>query len=161
MKRSPMARGSGFAQKTRERPILAFPAPIRQVAKTVICQTAQVQAKECAVRSEPYRRLVASMPCVNCSISGYSQAAHPNTGKGGGIKTDDRLCFPLCCDRPGVQGCHPKFDQGALYTQAQRRTLEIQWSADTLSAIVDTGAWPDGLEPLPVGRKQLYNQEQP
>lgn len=148
MKRSPMARGSGFAQKPRERAVLAFPSPIRQVAPTVICRAPFIQAKESVIRSEPYRRLVASMPCVICGISGYSQAAHPNTNKGGGIKTDDRLCFALCCDRPGVQGCHPKFDQGALYTRSQRRTLEAQWSVDTIATIVAAGEWPVGLPAL-------------
>ncbi|WP_347656440.1 LysR family transcriptional regulator, partial [Comamonas thiooxydans] len=37
---------------------------------------------------------------------GYSQHAHLNYGKGLGLKTDDRTGFPLCCSRPGIEGCH-------------------------------------------------------
>ena len=148
MKRSPMARGSGFAHKARERTPLAFPAPIRQVACTVISQGVVMQPKQSVVRSEPYRRLVAAMPCIICGVSGYSQCAHINTGKGGGIKTDDRLCFAACCDRPGVQGCHPKLDQGALYPKEERRRLEVLWSQQTQDAIKKAGTWPAGLAKL-------------
>lgn len=102
-------------------------------------------AKEGAVECEAYRRLVAAYPCKACGIAGISQAAHPNTGKGGGIKTDDRLCFPLCCDQPGRRGCHPKFDQGALYDKATRRALEPVWGADTRRQIIADGAWPRHL----------------
>lgn len=106
--------------------------------------------KECAVESEAYRRLVAALPCKHCGVAGYSQAAHPNTGKGAGIKTDDRRCFPLCTVHPVagsyVQGCHERFDQGALYTKAVRREIEEAWGADTRRAIVAAGNWPKGLE---------------
>ena len=101
--------------------------------------------KEDATRSEPYRRLVALLPCKVCGVDGYSQAAHPNTGKGAGIKTDDRQCFPLCCDRPGVQGCHPKFDQGALFDKATRQRLEKDWGVDTRRTIDNLGLWPANL----------------
>lgn len=75
-------------------------------------------------RSESYRRYVATFPCDFCGIEGYSQAAHPNTGKGMGIKADDFSCFPLCGPRFGVPGCHALFDQGALMTKAERRDYE-------------------------------------
>ena len=52
--------------------------------------------KENAVECEPYRRLVAQLPCMWCGISGYSQHAHLNLGKGLNLKTDDRTGFPLC-----------------------------------------------------------------
>lgn len=110
-------------------------------------------AKDSPVRSEPYRRLVAAGPCKVCGIVGYSQAAHPNTGKGAGMKTDDRLCFALCTVHPGangslVQGCHEMFDQGALFTQAVRRELEPAWAADTQRQIIAAGAWPKNLPKL-------------
>jgi len=79
-------------------------------------------------RDEAYRRLVAALPCAHCGVQGHSQAAHPNSGKGMGIKTDDRLCFPLCADRPGVRGCHSLFDQGALFSKKQRQTKERNWT---------------------------------
>lgn len=84
--------------------------------------TAYPKAK--AVRSEKYRRLVALMPCFSCGIEGYSQAAHPNNGKGAGMKTSDLDCFPLCSDRPGVRGCHSLHDQGGLISKLNRRNLE-------------------------------------
>lgn len=108
--------------------------------------------KENAVRSEEYRRLVAAMACKHCGIVGYSQAAHPNTNKGGALKTDDRLCFALCTVHPVgsgfVRGCHEKFDQGALYDKATRRAIEPAWGADTRRYIIATGQWPKGLPML-------------
>lgn len=79
-------------------------------------------------RDEAYRRFVASLPCAHCRIEGYSQAAHPNTGKAKGMKADDRLCFPLCCDRPGVKGCHAMFDQHQLFPREQRADVEREWA---------------------------------
>lgn len=35
-------------------------------------------AKQIQMRSEAYRRAVASLPCANCGIEGYSQQAHEN-----------------------------------------------------------------------------------
>jgi len=97
------------------------------------------------MRSEEYRRLVAALPCVACGIVGHSQAAHPNTGKGAGTKTDDRLCFPLCADRPSVRGCHSQFDQGALFSKIARREIEPAWGADTRRRIEAMGQWPARL----------------
>lgn len=104
------------------------------------------------IQSEEYRRLVAAMPCKHCGIWGYSQAAHPNTGKAGGKKLiDDRECFPLCTVHPCpsgngyVQGCHARFDQHALYTKEARRLIEPAWSADTRRQILASGQWPKNL----------------
>jgi hypothetical protein len=102
-------------------------------------------SKEEPMRSEGYRRLVATLPCKVCGIVGYSQAAHPNTGKGSGFKTDDRLCFPLCGPRPSEAGCHSKFDQHALFSKAVRRELEPVWGADTRRQITAAGTWPKNL----------------
>lgn len=96
---------------------------------------------EPAVRSEAYRRLVAALPCKACGRLGC-QAAHPNTGKGMGMKTDDRLCFPLCPD------CHTQFDQGAMFPKAVRREIELTWAADTRRQITAAGDWPANLPPV-------------
>lgn len=101
--------------------------------------------KEKRVRSEKYLRLVAAFPCANCGIDGFSQAAHPNTGKGMGLKADDNLCFPLCATRPGEPGCHARFDQGAMYTKSQRRDLEKRWGKQTFDAIRRQGKVPMGM----------------
>jgi hypothetical protein len=101
------------------------------------------------VEHEGYRRLVASLRCIRCMRVGRSQAAHPNTGKGAGIKTDDRECFPLCADGPGYVGCHSLFDQGALYPKEQRRLLEPVWGHLTRQTVTLHLGWPKNLEPWP------------
>ena len=101
--------------------------------------------KDNPVRSEAYRRAVASLPCAICGVYGYSQAAHANTGKGMGMKACDMTCFPACGPRPGFQGCHAALDQGALFLKAVRRELEPVWAADTQRRIHAMGLWPENL----------------
>ena len=106
--------------------------------------------KAAPVRSEAYRRAVASLPCINCKVPGYSQCAHSNSGKGAGIKASDLDSFPLCTVHPGadgrlVQGCHENFDQGALFTKAVRRELEPVWAADTRRKLLALGLVPRSL----------------
>ena len=110
-------------------------------------------AKAAPVRSEAYRRAVATLPCVICGVPGYSQCAHSNSGKGAGIKASDLDSFPLCTVHPGadgklVQGCHENFDRGALFTKAVRRELEPVWAADTRRKLLALGLWPKGV-PVP------------
>lgn len=82
------------------------------------------------VRDKEYRRLVASLPCRACGIEGYSQAAHvPAEGKG--IKQSDDEIFPLCCDRPGVWGCHKNFDNYEMWPADETRRIGRQWAAET------------------------------
>ena len=80
------------------------------------------------VRDEGYRRLVATLKCINCGVVGRTQCAHANSpasGKGLSLKADDREVFPLCLE------CHQKFDQGALFTKEQRREIEPLWANKT------------------------------
>ncbi|WP_225981521.1 hypothetical protein [Paracidovorax avenae] len=102
--------------------------------------------KAAPVRSENYRRLVASLPCMACGVPGLSQCAHANTGKGMGLKVCDLESFPLCSDRPGTPGCHSLFDQGALLPKAARRAIEPAWIADTQRRIIALGLWPAGIQ---------------
>lgn len=102
--------------------------------------------KSAPVRSEAYRRAVATLPCVICGVPGYSQAAHANTGKGMGLKACDLTCFPACGPRPGIHGCHAALDQGALFTKAVRRELEPVWAADTQRRILAMGLWPENMQ---------------
>lgn len=100
--------------------------------------------KENAVRSEPYRRLVAARPCKNCGRQKRSQAAHvPPDGKG--IKVDDRETFPLCCDGPRYKGCHPKFDGYELFPRDQAVKQGKRWAAETRREIEAEGLWPAKL----------------
>lgn len=145
-----MLRRTGFKRKEYQRPPPSALAPLtRRVHLAIITGTPTPAPKETPVRSESYRRLVAALPCKHCGISGYSQAAHPNTGKGMGLKTDDRLSFPLCSPRPTgagiVAGCHALFDQGALFPKRERQAIEIVWGAETRQQIQAAGAWPKGL----------------
>jgi hypothetical protein len=102
-------------------------------------------AKQDAMRHEGYRRLVAAMPCKICGIQQHSQAAHPNAGKARGMKADDRACFALCADRPGVKGCHPKFDQYEIAGRHAQALMELAWGADTRRQIAAQGLWPADL----------------
>ena len=102
--------------------------------------------KENAVYSEPYRRIVAAMPCVVCGIHGYSQAAHPPpTAKG--RKEYDRLTFALCTIHPDasgqlVNGCHFEFDQMQMVPREDMRSVAGHWAKQTRQQIRDAGQWP-------------------
>lgn len=142
-----------LSRKPYVRPPRSYPSAIpesqrRNAVYARVTVPAAPREKDAPVRSEPYRRAVASLPCKVCGIEGHSQAAHPNTGKGAGIKTTDFDCFPLCADRPGVRGCHPQFDQGAMFDKATRRALESEWAVDTRCAIRNMGLWPATLQQL-------------
>lgn len=121
----------------------AVPAAFR-VAQPVTA-ACEVSPKADPVRSEAYRRAVASLPCVICGIYGFSQAAHANTGKGMGMKACDLTLFPACCARPGEEGCHARLDQGALYPKHVRRALEPVWAADTQRKVRAMGLWPQEI----------------
>ena len=80
------------------------------------------------IKSESYRRWVATHACFDCGIEGYSQAAHPN-GAGGATKASDLECFPLCCTRPGILGCHAVHDRLIGITLTERREREAAYVA--------------------------------
>lgn len=98
--------------------------------------------KATVVRSEAYRRTVATLPCMSCGVPGISQCAHANTGKGMGTKACDLRSFPLCACQPGRQGCHARFDQGALFPKLARQAIEEAWIADTQRRVQAMGLWP-------------------
>lgn len=109
--------------------------------------------KDQPVESEPYRRLVAALPCCNCHRQGRSQAAHvPPDGKS--IKLDDRLTFPLCADGPRYRGCHPKFDNYELMPRPKAVKKGLQWAAETREQIDAAGEWPRGLPKYQPPRKK-------
>ena len=103
--------------------------------------------KEAPARSESYRRAVAALPCIHCGIAGHSQHAHANAGKGLGLKTDDRAGFPLCAPRPGIEGCHARFDQYRLLPGGRDEQAEAgeRWAERTRAAVLEAGVWPDRL----------------
>jgi hypothetical protein len=83
------------------------------------------------VRDKAYRMRVGKLPCIACGIEDSSQAAHvPTDGKA--IKQSDRETFPLCCARPGINGCHSDFDQYRMFTDSQEtRRMGRQWAEET------------------------------
>lgn len=165
---TPMRRGMAVrAIAPEDQPLVdAVAAPVtakraamftRRAVMAPVNDAVFAQPKTDVVRSEPYRRLVALLPCDLCGIAEHSQAAHPNTGKGLGAKTDDRLCFPLCADRPGVRGCHSQFDQGALMSRDERRVFEPMAGAQTRAKIASLGLWPGSLPMWQEGGSQRKN----
>jgi hypothetical protein len=59
-------------------------------------------------RHKAHREFIASLPCAACGIEGHSQAAHLRARllPGMAAKSHDRHTTPLCCARPGQEGCH-------------------------------------------------------
>ena len=146
---------SGFKSRVPRRPdperLRSMPSVVPgafRAPEPVASEPAARVEKSAPVRSEAYRRAVASLPCVICGVPGYTQAAHGSKGKGMALKACDMTLFPACCDRLGVQGCHAKLDQGALFTKAVRRELEPVWAADTRRRIHAMGLWPTGMRYL-------------
>lgn len=103
------------------------------------------------LRSEAYRRAVASLPCAWCGVQGYSQHAHENAGKGKGVKVDDRRAMPLCCARPGIEGCHAAFDQYRLVPGGREAHIELgrRLAARTRETLNAMGLWPAKVPQLP------------
>ncbi len=55
------------------------------------------------------------------------------------MKTDDRLCFPLCGTRPLALGCHVEHDQCIGMTREERREREIGYTEATQAKARDDG----------------------
>jgi hypothetical protein len=102
-------------------------------------------AKPKAVRSPAYLAAVRSMPCFACGVVGYSQAAHPNEGKGMATKADDNRAFPMCGPRPGEAGCHALLDQGGRLNKDERREFERQAGRRTYEQLRSMGKVPMGM----------------
>lgn len=124
----------------------ALEKPANVALVSLSAPAAPVQ-KDVPLRSEAYRRAVASLPCSYCGIEGYSQHAHENAGKGKGMKVDDRCAMPLCCARPGIEGCHAAFDSYRLLPGGREahHTQGRAWAKQTRNQIRESGQWPKNL----------------
>jgi hypothetical protein len=155
VKRSPMARGKGFARAEWTPPPKA---PLVPLTREVRISDGKARAsvalpKHPPLRSEPYRRWVASLACAHCGRAGPSQCAHGDEGKGMAIKAGDETCFPLCADGPGRRGCHSLIGASGLFTRDQRRMLERTYAAFTRADAKESGAWPKAwADTQPIGR---------
>lgn len=106
-----------------------LPAPRPTVARVVSGEARSIVRIDKAVilRSESYRRFVASHACFDCGVTGYSQCAHENEGKGLSMKVCDTRTFPLCGPRFRIVGCHQAFDLGLGLDRDERREQGRQW----------------------------------
>jgi hypothetical protein len=96
--------------------------------------TIKVKRKHVPVAELAHYKRIAALPCAECGIEGYSQAAHSNRqqdGKGLGIKADYRATFPLCCTRPGEIGCHVRHDNCIGMTREEADERTVRYIADT------------------------------
>lgn len=139
-----MLRRTGFASPLYQPPPAPQARPLVRRPSYACNRVIVAVPKENPVRSEPYRRLVAAMPCKACGIHGFSQAAHvPPDGRG--IKQDDRQTFALCCTRPGEDGCHVRYDRWIMFPRAEAVEQGLRWAAETRQEIDEAGQWPAGL----------------
>jgi hypothetical protein len=97
-------------------------------------------AKTRILRSEPYRRYVASFPCFACGVHGFSQCAHANFGKGLGMKVCDSKTFPLCAPHWGLVGCHQQHDICLDMTRDERRAIEAEY-VERMQAQAEKDGW--------------------
>lgn len=121
MRRTPMRRtgftGNNWTPPERTERTLT---PIRALTPS-IAREFEPAFKIAPLRSEQYRRYVASFPCMRCGLAGSSQCAHANKGKGMAMKTCDRRTFPACFK------CHSDIDNTRGMTREQRRALEDEY----------------------------------
>lgn len=158
-----MLRRTGFKQPERTaRQAVVWPGRIQGGVFARSTDLVVASPKQNAIEHEGYRRLVAALPCIRCGVWYQSQAAHPPpTGKG--IKEDDRECFPLCCTRPLITGCHVEFDQYRLVRPDLMRLQAARWGMLTRARIIEEGNWPKrlpmveeiSLQPMPGRVNQL------
>lgn len=164
MKRTAMKRAAPSSQVCTadrgQRPVERAQAAIKNVVARAATMTvrplvaAPAPKDPAPLRSEKYRRAVASLPCAHCGIAGYSQHAHENDGKGKGQKLDDRRAMPLCCTRPGIEGCHAAFDQYRLMPGGRAAHIELgrAMAAQTRQRLNTMGLWPARIPQLPPTR---------
>lgn len=132
------------------RPTLVPSRPIAQSCPDQAPVEVRAVPKPKPVRSPKYLAAVASLQCAHCGRFGYSQAAHPDEGKGMGTKADDNKAFPLCTVHPGLKGesangCHEAIGQGGLYTKQERRDREKAWGRQTFETLKRARRIPMGM----------------
>lgn len=144
MKRSPMTRTAPRPASEWTGDTLPTPRPqALRIADTRARLTVPLP-KRPPLRSEPYRRWVASQPCAHCGRAGPSQAAHSDESKGLGIKSCDSGIFALCADAPIRRGCHSMIGASGAFSRTQRRILELNYAERTQHEALAAGVWPAG-----------------
>jgi predicted aminopeptidase len=92
--------------------------------------------KAAPVRSEAYRRAVATLPCWFCGVHLHTQAAHGDEGKGGMLKSNDLTCWPGCGPHDGLPGCHYIMGSTGSFTQSERRAMEVMAARHTQYTLI-------------------------
>jgi len=126
MKRSPMKRSTKPMKRT---------AWLRTSGPAMTRTPMKSRRKSVVAHAMAYFKRVAALPCAQCGIHGFSQAAHSNRqqdGKGLGLKANYLATFPLCCTRPGEIGCHARHDQCIGMTRAEADKRTERYIADTI-----------------------------
>lgn len=157
MTRTPMRRGAGIKQRTPDlkpagRQWTGDALPSQEPRRLLTLddgheRSAVSRPKRVYLRSETYRRFVASMHCAHCHRAGPSQAAHSDSaadGKGLGIKACDSAIWPGCADGPGRQGCHSLIGATGNFTREHAQALAARYIEQTQREAVERGAWPKG-----------------
>lgn len=128
------------------------------MARALQDRTPVVLPKPETFEHEPYRRLVAALPCAMCGRAGPSQHCHMDLGKGTGLKTDDRLAWPGCADGPGYVGCHTQLCATGVLPKAMRRHKEALLVINTIWRINTMGLWPGDVPALPADAVDMLRQ---
>jgi len=131
-------------RKPYVRPPSPPPKPLAEPARATLVRADEAHVevpKFTYLRSAPYRRYVAALPCFVCGIAGHSQAAHPNQskfGKGRSIKAD-QFVWPMCAPNSGHMGCHHAHDHSIVLSQARRDEAEDRFVQRMQELAVEAG----------------------
>lgn len=147
MKRTPMARGSGFKRPTLERVrTIHKPIPLDQRRGSmalVVSEPADAIAKFEYVRSRPLLNAIKALPCMHCGAAGPSDPAHSNElrhGKARSKKASDVFCAALC------RADHHELDQGHRMTRDERQAMWTNAWRATVRELLKRGTWPMDIE---------------
>lgn len=147
MKRTPMARGSGFKRPVLERVRTVHkPVPLGQ-RRGSMAPVAEIPVSAIAkfeyVRSRPLLNAIKTLDCQHCGARGPSDPAHSNQschGKGGRIKASDVYAAALC------RADHDAIDQGSKLSHDERVTIWTNAWRKTVRELVKRGLWPANVE---------------
>ena len=113
-------------------------APRDLVRKTALAKSnpeRRAERFETQYGGSEYVEYLHSLGCAICGVTGWTEAAHTETG-GMGMKAPANTLVPLCGDRTGTTGCHRllgeqpwKLPAGTLYRmRSLARKLHADWT---------------------------------
>lgn len=128
-------------QRTPLRRRTPLPRPSRPIKRGPVKRVNRARKASSFARAYGSKERVAfvkSLPCVNCSVVGFSQNAHGKHEKRGrGQKASYKAIIPLCgpwsAGFYSYEGCHAKYDRYELPHLTEGRVaalsaeVEMQW----------------------------------